>query len=136
MAKRSGGLENLSISELQRELRRRERVANREVGKLQRKRAKLADQLAGLDAQISALGGRAGGGAGGRRRPRNEDNLADALVKLLKGQTLSVTDAAEQVQKSGYMTTSPNFRTIVNQTLLKDNRFKRVGRGQYTAKGG
>ena len=72
----------------------------------------------------------------GRKRPRNEQNLADALADLLAKQTLSVTEASEQVQTAGYRTTSPNFRTIVNQTLLKDPRFKRVGRGRYTSKGG
>ncbi|MEM9082824.1 MAG: hypothetical protein AAGB34_04445 [Planctomycetota bacterium] len=46
---------------------------------------------------------------------------------------MSVTDAAHAVQQAGYATTSDNFRTIVNQTLLKDKRFKRVARGQYTA---
>lgn len=71
----------------------------------------------------------------GRKRPRNEQNLADALADLLSNKTLSVTEASEQVQSAGYRTTSPNFRTIVNQTLLKDPRFKRVGRGRYTSKG-
>ncbi|MEO1129536.1 MAG: hypothetical protein AAFX05_07495, partial [Planctomycetota bacterium] len=68
------------------------------------------------------------------RRPRNEASLADSLTKLLRNKAMSVTDAAQAVQDAGYKTTSPNFRTIVNQTLLKDKRFKRVARGQYTAK--
>lgn len=136
MAKRSGSLESLSIADLQRELKRRERGSVRMVGKLERKRAKMLEALAEIDAQIAAMGGKArASAAGGRRRPHNDDNLADALAKVLKGNTLSVTEAAAHVQKAGYVTTSPNFRTIVNQTLLKDNRFKRVGRGQYTTKG-
>ena len=101
--------------------------------KLQRKRARLAAQVAELDAQITKLGGRIQGGL--RRRPRNEMNLADALAKVLRNATMGVTEVAEAVQKAGYQTTSPNFRTIVNQTLIKDSRFKKVSRGQYTAKG-
>ena len=44
--------------------------------------------------------------------------------------------ASEEVQRGGYMTTSPSFRTIVNQTLINHpKRFKRRSRGVYTAKG-
>ncbi len=66
------------------------------------------------------------------------------MAATLKGKTLSVTELAEAVQKEHpgklmayncYKTTSPNFRTIVNQALLKDDRFKRVSRGMYTVKG-
>ncbi|MEO1129607.1 MAG: hypothetical protein AAFX05_07870 [Planctomycetota bacterium] len=71
---------------------------------------------------------------GSRKRPRNEQNLADALVDVLKHKTLGVTEAAAVVEEAGYQTTTPNSRTIVNQTLLKDKRFKRVARGQYTAR--
>jgi CTP-dependent riboflavin kinase len=132
MAKRTG-LDSLSLSDLQREIKRRERKRSTAVNKLVRKRDRLAEQLAALDAEIAKHGGSTRGGA--RRRPRNEGNLAEFLEKVLKGQTMSVTEAAAAVQKAGYVTTSPNFRTIVNQMLLKGNLFKRVGRGQYTAKG-
>lgn len=132
MAKRTG-LDSLSLSDLQREIKRRERKRSTAVNKLVRKRDRLAEQLAALDAEIAKHGGSSRGGP--RRRPRNEANLAEFLEKVLKGQTMSVTEAAAAVQKAGYVTTSPNFRTIVNQMLLKGNLFKRVGRGQYTAKG-
>ncbi len=121
-------LSNLSMTDLEGELRRRER----ELSKLERRRAKLAEQLAEVDAEIRSLGG----AALGKSRPRNVKNLADALVDTLTGVTMSVTEVAEAVQRDGYRTTSPNFRTIVNQTLLKDTRFKRVGRGLYTSKSG
>ncbi len=124
-------LSRASITELQGEIRRRQR----RLGSLERKRDKLASQLAEVEGEIRELGGQMGGEIPpGGKRPRNARNLADALADLLANQTLSVTSAAEEVQKAGYRTTSPNFRTIVNQTLLKDERFKRVGRGQYTAK--
>ena len=31
-----------------------------------------------------------------------------------------------------YRTSAANFHTIINQTLLKDARFKKARRGQYT----
>jgi hypothetical protein len=70
-----------------------------------------------------------------RSRPRNAGSLVEALKKLLTGKTMSVTEMAAAVQKAGYKTSSPNFRTIVNQTLINNKKdFKRVARGQYTAK--
>ena len=126
-----GKFSNVSITELQSEIKRRQR----HLDALHRKREKLATQLREVEEQILEEGG-AMGALTGRKRPRNEQNLADALASLLSNKTLSVTEASEQVQSAGYRTTSPNFRTIVNQTLLKDPRFKRVGRGRYTSKGG
>lgn len=125
-----GKLSKISISELHTEIRRRQR----HLDALHRKRERLATQLREVEEQILQEGG-AMGALTGRKRPRNEQNLADALADLLSNKTLSVTEASEQVQSAGYRTTSPNFRTIVNQTLLKDPRFKRVGRGRYTSKG-
>jgi hypothetical protein len=61
-------------------------------------------------------------------------NLVEALHDLLKGRTMSVTEIASAVQEAGYRTTSPNFRTIVNQTLInRPELFRRVARGKYTA---
>jgi hypothetical protein len=93
------------------------------------------EKLKALDAQIASLGGSIGTGPDGvRRRPRNEKNLVAALVEALTDKTMSVTEVAEDVQRRGYVTTSPSFRTIVNQTLINSGKFKRVGRGLYTAK--
>lgn len=62
-------------------------------------------------------------------------SLADALHAALQGRTLSVSDAAVAVKQAGYPSNSPNLRTMVNQQLLANpGRFKRVSRGQYTAK--
>lgn len=139
---RTSALSSLSVLDLHREISRRERT----VAKLGRKRAKLARRLAVIDAEISANGGFVRGGSPGVRRPgsglgmgattrqANGISLQDALAKLLKTKTMSVTEVSEAVQKSGYTTHSPNFRTIVNATLIKHKKmFKRVGRGQYTA---
>jgi hypothetical protein len=47
---------------------------------------------------------------------------------------MSVTDAAAAVLESGYKTSAENFRTMVNQALIKrTDLFKKVARGKYTA---
>ena len=130
----SSSLDNLSFDELQREMRRRER----DMKRLVTKRDRLLTQVREVEDEIQSLGGAGAFGvtAGGRprRRPRNDSSLSEALLNLLKNTTMSVTEAAEEVQRAGYQTTSSSFRTIVNQTLIKDPRFKKVSRGQYTAK--
>ena len=127
-------LDDLSFDELQREMRRRERDMKRLVSK----RDRLLEQVREVEDEIQSLGGAGAFGvtAGGRprRRPRNDSSLSEALLSMLKNTTMSVTEAAEEVQRAGYQTTSSSFRTIVNQTLIKDPRFKKVSRGQYTAK--
>lgn len=126
-APRSGSsLENLSVTELQMELARRRRG----VARLERRRDRLTAELAEINAQIAELGGSSGGGGG---RGRNSMTLPDALYQVLQGRTMSVTEAADAVRSAGYSSSAANFRTMVNQALLKDKRFKKVARGQYTA---
>ncbi len=123
----AGSIASLPIAHLQAELRRRQRG----VGALIRRREKLAAKLATLDAQIRSLGGTAGGV---RVRPHNDMNLVESLQKVLSGKTMGVTEVAEAVRKAGYNTNAANFRTIVNQALIKHkNKFKKVDRGLYTA---
>jgi hypothetical protein len=135
MARRSsgggGGLAGLTVSDLRRELVRRER----RVGGLIRRRERLMAKVRELESQIMAHGGTSRGGAIVlRKRPKNDMNLVEALSKVLKDKVISVTDVSQAVQDAGYKTTSPSFRTIVNQTLINSGRFKRVERGKYTAK--
>jgi hypothetical protein len=127
---KGGSLANLSLSELSREIARRERTGKT----ILRKRERLAAKLRAMDAQIAEMGLSGGGSVTGRRRPKNEMNLVDALAKLLDGKTMSVTDVTAAVQKAGYNTNAANFRTIVNQCLINSGKFKRIDRGQYTAK--
>lgn len=136
------GLAGITVADLEAELTRRQRS----LGKLESKYAKMSRELEALGAEIESIGGsiagaraagrgaRGRGPGGGRRRAKNAMTLVDALAGVLKGQTMSVTEVAEAVQKAGYVTTSPSFRTIVNQTLINSGKFKRVGRGQYTVK--
>ena len=129
---RGSSIGGMSVADLQREISRRQR----KVGALERRRAKLMKKVAELDSEIARNGGsgRRGGSMSGRTRARNSMSLVEAMAQTLKGKTMGVTELAEAVQKNGYVTTSPNFRTIVNQALIKfKKQFKRIERGQYTA---
>lgn len=126
----SGKLGAVSFEELQAEMNRRSKV----VGRLERKRERLHAELAAVESELSSYGALSASG-GIRRRPRNEMNLVDTLQSVLKNKTMSVTDAAQAARDAGYMTTAANFRTIVNQALIRETKvFKKVARGQYTAK--
>jgi hypothetical protein len=128
--KNANSLDNMSMAEIQAELNRRERG----VRKLERRREKLLGELAEIDGQLAAVGALSASG-GVRRRPRNEMNLVDSLAAVLDGKTMSVTEVTGEVQKAGYLTTAANFRTIVNQALIRENKvFKKISRGQYTAR--
>lgn len=124
-ARKSGSLESLSTAQLQAEIRRRSGT----LASLQRKRDRLAGKLAQVNAEIAAQGGVVGAGT----RASNASSLVEAMQKVLDGKTMGVSEVADAVQAAGYVTTSPNFRVIVNQTFIKHKKvFKRVGRGQYT----
>ncbi|MBS0190645.1 MAG: hypothetical protein U0573_01985 [Phycisphaerales bacterium] len=128
MARRaSGDLASLSTSALQAEIRRRK---GRHTS-LQRRYEKLQAKLEQLRKEIMEAGGAVVGSGG---RARNAVSLVDSLQQVLKGKTMGVSEAAEAVLASGYMSTSPNFRMIVNQTFIKHRKlFKKVSRGRYTA---
>lgn len=119
----------MPVSALQKELRRR----SRSLKTLQRKRDRLAKKLATLDAQIAAAGGAVNGGGAARTRARNSSTLVESMNKTLAGKTMGVTELADAVRKNGYQSGAANFRTMVNQALLKHRKlFKKVSRGQYT----
>lgn len=139
---RKPDLSHVPTSDLIRELERRQAMA----GEYEAKRAALEKELASIDAELAALVGASGQRAGAaprhvrrsaaaRTRAANQVPLNTALHNLLKGNTMSVSEAAAAVQKAGYKSNAANFYTVVNLTLLKrKDLFKRVGRGQYTAK--
>lgn len=136
MAKKSAG--GASVSAMKKDLMKRERAAS----SLRQKRERVAQQLRSIDRELEAMGLPPGGSvklgftkAGApRKRPVNKGTLVDALRRTLKGRTMSVTDLTSAVQRGGYKTTAANFRTIVNQTLIRLPRvFKKVSRGKYTA---
>jgi hypothetical protein len=127
---RPAKLETLSIAELKKLIATRR---NR-FKELQRERTKVARKLAQVDFQLSMIEG--SGSNGGRIRPRNESSLVDVMEDVLKsaGQPRRVGDIVDAVHKAGYRSSSANFKGIVNQTLIKDNRFKAVARGVYDLK--
>lgn len=133
---------SLSVAELLAELSRRQR----KLPGLKRMAARLEKRLARVRAEIAALGGSGkpaaashaakASGKKPRRRPRNKITLADAIVKaLVKDKPKSVPQIAADVQKAGYRSSSKTFTTIIYQTVAKDGRVKKVGRGQYVLKG-
>ena len=70
-------------------------------------------------------------------RVKNEMSLVASLEKVLgeSSDPLSVGDIMTKVQGLGYKSSSPNFRGIINQTLIKEKkRFGSAGRGMYQMK--
>jgi hypothetical protein len=121
-------LSSVSADALHAELNRRQYGLRR----LEKQHAKLVKKLQKLEQQMESMGGMSRGGRG--RRARNKLSLVEVLAQVLKGKTLGVPEAADAVMATGYTSNAANFRLIVNQTLIKSDRFKKVSRGQYTAK--
>jgi hypothetical protein len=113
-----------------------------ELKKLHKQRAGLQSQIDKVDARIAKLngaaggGGHRGGGGGTRTRAKNKKSLVDTLKEVLsKGKPLPVGEIVEGVLATGYKSSSPNFRAIVNQTLIKERKsFASAGRGVYGLK--
>ncbi len=133
---RGPSINGLSIGQLQSLLQSR----LGQVQKFERQRNKLARKLDQLDRRIEQLGGGRGtarrGRPPGRGRAQNAMNLTAAIEQVLKGSSkpMRVGDIADAVEKNGYRSTSANFRGIVNQSLIKDKRFGKAGRGLYQLK--
>ena len=146
--RRTTKLSRLSTSELLAEIERRQAQA----AAISSQRDAIARQVAELDRQIVNLGGelgsrkrrgrprgsknKASGTAAGKRTQRGRrGGLADVLHGLLQGKTMSVPEMAQAVKKAGYKSKSKNFPNVVGITLTNHrNMFKRVSRGQYTAR--
>ncbi len=135
MARRSIG-NGMSIAQLEQILAGRKAELNQK----QREHSRLMSRLQQLEAEIRQLGGSAGrrGGRGGGTgsRARNARSLLETLENVLKnsGKPMKVGDIADAAQKSGYRSNSANFRSIVNQTLIKEKQFTSAGRGLYQVK--
>jgi hypothetical protein len=147
MAKRDP-LSSASLDQLEAELNRR----RKKLPSLYKKRDKLAAELASLNEQITLLESISGEEPKParkskkkarkkttkrtrRKRAKNTVPLADVLAEALKGkEAVGISEAMELAKQSGYKSKSTQFRNIVNQTLSKDGRFKKVGRGKYALK--
>jgi len=126
-------LANVSAAELHGELMRR----RRRVQPLARRYERLMERAAKVRAEIDALGGSVDStplATTARHRPNNRTSLVQTLKTVLAGNSLSVEQAMKKVLATGYRSSSPTFRAIVNRALIKHPQFKRVGRGRYTIK--
>ncbi len=138
----SASLSRVSTSILLKEVDRRERQAD----ELLAERDSLVARLAEIDAELSnfdidgppAPAGTPGrtkaAGRGGKRgpRPKNDMTLEQTMASVIKNKTMGVSEIADAVKASGYKTNAANFRTMVNQTLIKSKKFKKISRGKYT----
>lgn len=109
------------------------REHRRSRSRLLQERRALQKRLERVDRDLQMLDGRGGRGRG---RARNQVSLPAAMETVLKksGKPMRVGDIVDAVQRSGYRSSSANFRGIVNQTLIKEPRFKSTERGFYTLK--
>jgi len=131
-------LANVSTAVLEEELRRRLAA----LPKLIAQRDELNRQIAELEAlgatEVAAKPAKARAPkkvAAKAKRSKNTVTLAEALAKVIKAkESMSIAEATEAVLASGYKSTSKNFKHVVKQTLSHDERFRRVGTGQYAVK--
>lgn len=106
-------------------------------GKLTTERKKLQAKIEKIDREIESLEGEGGAeGVTASGRARNDKPLPDVIADVLKknGKPMKVANITEAVRNTGYNSTSANFRGIVNQALIKDDRFISPSRGMYGAK--
>ena len=129
-----------TIAELRAELAAKEK----QVSKLRAQRQKVMRQLATLDGEIAALGGKAV-----KRKPKSKKkatkktvtrkrpaktkhSLADVLAQVLAAKgDVKVADAAKLARAAGYKSMSSQFGHVVSQALGADKRFKKISRGVY-----
>lgn len=122
---------NLSLAALQSIMESR-RV---ELHRLRKQRTEAQRRLDAIDRLIGKIEG-GGGGRFGGGRARNARSLNETMEDVLrsKGKPMSVGDIVDAVRATGYRSSSDNFRGIVNQTLIKDDRFIAADRGVYQLK--
>ena len=115
----------MSISQIESLLQQR----RGELGKLRKQRAELERDMAKLDRKIESLGG--GRSRGGRAK--NQMSLTALMDEILQkaSKPMQVGDILAKVEAAGYRSSSANFRSIINQTLIKDKRFVAASRGLY-----
>ena len=134
---RRSRLSAMTIADLRQEIERRQKL----LPKLIAQRDALSREIAELqglgapEAWKAAKPEAAPKKTRGRRRAKNKVGLADALAGFLKGKAkVTIGEAMEGVLAAGYKSNARDFRSVVNNMLLTDKRFKKVGRGVFTLK--
>ena len=130
-------LSTMSITDLRQEIERRQKL----LPKLIAQRDALSQEITELqslatpEARKAAKPEAAPKKTRRRRRAKNKVGLADALAGFLKGKAkVTIGEAMEGVLAAGYKSNASDFRSVVNNMLLTDKRFKKVGRGVFTLK--
>ena len=132
-------LAKMTIEQLKAEVVRRQKNLSR----LRKKRAAFLKQLEGVTREIAKASGKARKKPAKKKpakrkakRAKNKMSLVDALAGVLKGKSgVAIAEAVAGVLAAGYKSTSKEFRLIVNQTLSKSPKFRKVARGVYALKG-
>lgn len=128
-----------TLSALKTEIRLREKAA-RKVTRLMAKRDRLNAALEGVESQLGSISvdgtvhAKRGPKVGSHRKVRKggQASLKSYLMTALKGSDgQKIADLVTAVQDAGYTSAAQNFRLLVNQTLLNEGEFKKVGRGEY-----
>jgi chorismate mutase len=127
----------LNIADLRQEIERRQKL----LPKLIAQRDALSQEITELqslatpEARKAAKPEAAPKKTRRRHRAKNKVGLAEVLATVLKGKAkVTIGEAMEGVLAAGYKSKSRDFRGVVNNMLLKDNRFKNVARGVFTLK--
>jgi len=130
-------LSTMSIADLRQEIERRQKL----LPKLIAQRDALSQEITELqslatpEARKAAKPEAAPKKTRRRHRAKNKAGLAEVLATVLKGKAkVTIGEAMEGVLAAGYKSKSRDFRGVVNNMLLKDNRFKNVARGVFTLK--
>lgn len=123
----------LSLQELQQELKRR-------IQGLLSERSKLVDRLESLDQELSELGVQASSSQSGpngarrtsstsrARRATNDRPLIEVLHTVVGGQgPMTTGEAAKAALATGYNTHSRTFPSAVSGALARDKRFTKQG---------
>jgi len=133
-------LVNMTIAQLKAEIVRRQKG----LSQLKKKRAGLVKELDRITREIAdATGSKARKKRAKKapakkkvKRAKNKMSLVQVLVGVLKGKTgVPVDEALAGVLAAGYKSTSKEFKLIVNQTLSKNPKFRKVARGVYALRG-
>ena len=132
---------SVSAAEIRAELARRERRA----AALLAERAQIMQVMDQIEAALADIGQDAPASRGAAARPqpvrtgraRSAGSLKEAIAAAVEpGSVVTPAQVAELVRGQGYVTSAANFGQMVANTLAKDARFTREGRGQYRRSAG